>query len=171
MATFYADVESETTLDVELRVSSRLGNFSPDRVLARRSFPLRQGANRPILCDFDVTIDAPRYAFVCLMANPAVSVHLSARRVAGIFACVHPKNRVGGSEASASKPEMWTPQRRHAGENLALSLNPPLISTPRNVSNGVAPHRPAQRLAPIEPIRARASPSPGTASRPSAPSS
>jgi hypothetical protein len=34
---------------------------------------------------------------------------------------------------------MWTPQRRPGGENLALSLNPPLdCYAPGNIANGVA---------------------------------
>ncbi len=141
MVTFFADASAATNLQVELRTSSRYGSFTPDRTLARQSVPLAEGVNRPVLCSFAAEIDRPQYAFVCLMANPAVSIHLSARRVTGVLACTH-----RGTKRTQTPPagigiesfEFWTPERRPGGDNLALSINPQLdLFQPANVVNGI----------------------------------
>jgi hypothetical protein len=139
VVTFYADADADTTVEAELRVSSRYGSYTPDRTLAKRSIPLKQGANRAILCGFDAQIDKPQYAFVCLMANPAVSVYLSDRRASGIMACSLTRVQRPPDGIGVETFECWPPQRRPGGRNLALSINPPLdLYQPANVASGVA---------------------------------
>jgi hypothetical protein len=138
-ATFFVDAAIDTTLEVELRGCSRYGSYTPDRTLARLSVPLHRGANRPVLCGFDVAIDKPQYLYYCLKANRAVEVHLTDKRLSGVIACAYsgrmqrPPDGIG-----VETFEMWLPQRRPGGRNLALTLNPPLdLYAPANVANGV----------------------------------
>jgi hypothetical protein len=139
VVTLYADAAADTEVQVELRTCSRYGSFTPDQTLAKRTVPVTKGPNRVILCGFDTTIDKPQYVFVCLMSNPQISVHLSEQRVTGILSCWHPKNRNQQPPAGIGIDsfEFWSPQRRPGGQNLAMSVNPPIdLFTPLNVVNG-----------------------------------
>ena len=141
------DVTEHTELRAELRVSSRPDNHTPDVTLATCALPLAIGAGQLAEVHFDAAIDQPRYAFVCLMKNPAVSVHLSDQRVTGILAVSHNGNKAVAKSSTQSPPpdigidsfEFWTPHRRPDGRNFALTLEPALeIFSVKNLTNGLA---------------------------------
>ncbi len=144
---FLLDVAEPTTMHAELRVSSKPENHTPDVTLATLAIPLLAGARLPLTLRFEAAIDAPRYAFVCLPANPAVSVHLSEQRVTGVLALTQKFNRAVAKSARQEPPaesgierfEFWIPQRRPAGQNLALTIDPPLERFGvANLTNGFA---------------------------------
>ncbi len=139
VVSFYADVRTDTTLVAELRASSRWGNFTPDKKLATIEIPLRAGENRVVTCNFDVRFDRPQYVFYCLLENPNIALHLSDRRVTGILACRRTTTQSPPEGIGIDSFEMWRPQRRPDGENMALAIDPPLdLFGPSNVVNGVA---------------------------------
>ena len=141
------DAEQATELRAELRVSSDPNNHSPNVTLATLTLPLPAGTGQRVALRFDVTIDQPRYAFVCLMKNDAVFVHLSDQRLTGVLAVCHNGNKAVAKSATQTPPpgigietfEFWTPHRRPGGKNFALTLEPPLdlFGTP-NLTNGLA---------------------------------
>ena len=144
---FLLDVSAPTTIRAELRVSSKPDNHTPDVVLGTQEIKLKTGTRIKLPLKFDATIDAPRYAFVCLMANPDVAVHLSDQRVTGVLAVTQKFNRaVAKSPRQEPLPgsgidsfEFWIPQRRPAGKNLALKISPPLeVFGAQNLMNGFA---------------------------------
>ncbi len=144
---FFLDVAAPTTLRAELRVSSKADNHTPDVVLATQEIQLKTGARIKLPLKFDAQIDAARYAFVCLMANPDVSVHLSDQRVAGVLAVTQKFNRAVAKSPRQEPPpgsgidsfEFWIPQRRPAGKNLAIKIDPPLEAFgTANLTNGFA---------------------------------
>ncbi|MBN8459374.1 MAG: FAD-dependent oxidoreductase [Verrucomicrobia bacterium] len=144
------DVAAETTLEVELRVSSRAGNHTPDVVLERIAIPLRAGGGQWIGLPFSSTLDSQCYAFVCVLLNGQVAVHLSDQLATGVLALCHNGNKAVTKSATQSPPpgigvdsfEFWTPKRRPHGKNLALRINPPLQAFgPENLVNGY--NRPA----------------------------
>ncbi len=141
------DVAEPTELQAELRVSSRPDNYTPDVTLARLTLPLPAGAGQRVELHFDAVIDQPRYAFVCLLKNKAVSVALSAQRVTGVLAVCHKDNKAVAKSSTQTPPpdigfetfEFWTPQRRPGGKNFALTLDPPLeLFRAANLTNGFA---------------------------------
>lgn len=145
--TLFLDVAQATTLQCELRVSSKPDNHTPDVTLKSLSLPVAAGTRLPIKLDFGVEIDQRRYAFVCLQTNPAVRVHLSDRRITGVLAVTHNANKAVAKSATQSPPggigvetfEFWTPLRRPAGKNLALRFDPPLTGfAAANLTSGVA---------------------------------
>jgi len=145
--TFFLDVAQTTELSVELRISSKPGNHTPDVVLARLRLPLKAGPNQTIPLRFNATIDAPRYAFICLMANPAVTAQLSDQRIVGVLSVTQKFNRAVAKSPRQEPPpdsgiesfEFWIPQRRPGGKNLACRIDPPLRAfEPVNVINGYA---------------------------------
>ena len=68
--TFPATVTAPTTLRVELRTSDRPTNHTPDVLLATQEIALSPAEHTEIRLDFDVTIDEPRYVFVCFQPEP-----------------------------------------------------------------------------------------------------
>jgi hypothetical protein len=144
---FLCDVSSPTTVRAELRVSSKPDNHTPDVTLAMHEIKLPAGTRLRLPLKFDATIDTPRYAFVCLMANPDVSVYLSDSRVTGVLAVTQKFNRAVAKSPRQEPPpgsgidsfEFWIPQRRPAGKNLALKIFPPLeVFSAQNLTNGFA---------------------------------
>ena len=145
--TYRVDVAAVTELVAELRVSSKPGNHTPDVTLRTLRLPLSPGQDQPVQLDFGTTIDLPRYAFVCLMVNPGVSVHLSDQRVTGVLAVSQKFNRAVAKSPRQEAPpdsgiesfEFWLPERRPGGKNLAVTLEPPLeVFGVANLTNGFA---------------------------------
>ena len=115
--------------------------------LATLDHQLVAGEAQKLVLNFNATIDTPRYAFVCLMKNEDVSVHLSDQRVTGVLAVCHSCHKsVAKSSTQAPPPgtgidafEFWTPMRRPMGKNLALRIDPPLdVFGGANLVNGIA---------------------------------
>lgn len=145
--TLVVDAAEATTLQAELRGSCRVGNYTPDRVLGRAEALLKPGRSQTVRLDFACSIETPQYVFVCLMSNPAVSVHLTGRRLTGVLALSHSLNKDVAKGATQMPPpgsgiesfEFWLPERRPRGKNLAISIEPALdLFGPRQVANGYA---------------------------------
>ena len=149
--TVHAEVKQATELNVELRRSIRPDNHTPEVTVERRTLRLAPGA-QPLEVAFTQAWEDERYAFVCFLANPAVSLRCSERRVTGVLSLTHQVNLAVAKSAVQQPPadigvdsfEFWQPQRRPGGHNLALRLDPPLaVFAPANVVNGIA--RPTRR--------------------------
>jgi hypothetical protein len=131
------DAAAVTTLQVELRTTSRADHHAPDVTLATGSVALRAGAQQHVTLPVHSTLTEPRYLFVCLLKNPNVSVRTTQRRVTGLLtvrhAWDHKTARVGGEDY-----EVWMPERRPAGHNFALRIEPPLDAFgPGHLTNGL----------------------------------
>ena len=145
--TFLADAVEDTVLEVELRVSSRPENHTPDVTLETVTVPVAAGRGVRVPVRFSSRVEGPRYAFICLMSRPGVSIHLSERRVTGVLALAQKFNRAVATSPRQEPPagsgidsfEFWLPQRRPGGLNLALEVEPPLACFgPEQVRNGWA---------------------------------
>lgn len=145
--TFFLDVAEPTELLAELRISSRPSNHTPDVVLGSLRLSLNAGAGQSVLLRFPREADVARYAFVCLLPNPAVSVRLSDQRITGVLAVTQKFNRAVAKSPRQDPPpnsgidsfEFWIPQRRPGGKNLACRVSPPLCAfEPANLVNGYA---------------------------------
>ena len=143
---FLLDVAQDTELHAELRISSKVGNHTPDVTVKSISIPLKAGVRQRVWLDFEASIDSPRYAFYCLMANNAVTLHLSNHRLTGVLYTAQKFNRAVAKSPCQQPPpgsgldsfEFWLPERRPGGKNLALLINPPLaVFCTGNLTNGV----------------------------------
>ena len=126
--TFLVDVAAPTTLTLDLRTGDRTDNFTPDCVQARQSIDLPAGDCQTVVFDPGVRIDAPRYACYALAANPLVRVHTSEQRLSGVLALTHRRNQTPDGDIGVAAIGIWTPSRRPGGQNLALTIDPPLDS-------------------------------------------
>ncbi|MCY3574118.1 MAG: FAD-dependent oxidoreductase [Chloroflexi bacterium] len=137
--TIRVDADEATTLDVQLRISSRRDNYSPDTILKKLRVDLPAGDNQAVELDFNQLIDDSRYAFVCVMANPFVRLHLSEHRVTGLLALQYRRTQLSRHDIGVESFEFWTPPRRPAGQNVAFELSQPINGfDARNIGNGLA---------------------------------
>jgi hypothetical protein len=145
--TYLVDVSAPTELQFELRVSSKPYNHTPDVTLKAFKVALQPGPRQSVTLDFGAVIDEPRYAFVCLMANPHVSIHLSNQRLTGLLAISQKFNRAVAKTPRQEPPadsgieafEFWIPERRPGGKNFACQISPALnVFGVKNLTNGFA---------------------------------
>jgi hypothetical protein len=140
-------VASQTTeLEVELRISSKAHNYTPDVTLETQTISLKSGLNC-ISLHFATQIEQLCYAFLCLIKNPLVSLHYSQKRISGILSVFNKTNPAVSNYGKQTPPEdigieefeFWCPQRRPDGHNFALKVAPGIAAfSAQNVLNGVA---------------------------------
>jgi hypothetical protein len=143
---FHAYAEEPATLEVELRVSSKAGNYTPDVTLATVRKELVAGKNCVDLV-FDVELPDTAYAFIVFRKNPLVKVPFSSQRVTGMLSVFNHINEAVSNYGKQTPPddigidafEFWCPQRRPLGQNVALRLSQPLTCFgAENIRNGMA---------------------------------
>jgi hypothetical protein len=131
------DVAKETTLTAELRTSSRLDHFTPDRTLATLNISLKAGNKQAVKLAFNASLDQARYVFITLIKNENIAVHATNFRATGLLALRHRRNETT-SNVGGEDYEVWVPTRRPQGHNFALSLSSPVgLFSPQNLSSGV----------------------------------
>ncbi len=149
---FSVSASAATSLQVEVRMSDKAGNHTPDLPLARGEIPLQSGENQTVNLDLGAISPHEGYAFFILHVNPLVTVALSDERVTGLLAVSHQAHAAVARSAVQTPPEnsgidtfeFWKPQRRPGGENMALTVIPAITQfTTNNVINGV--DRPVNR--------------------------
>jgi len=146
-ATFRLDVSVPSELTVEVRGSSRYGNFTPDVTLHRETIRLQRGPNQAIRITSPTAVHRPSYLAFCLLPAAGVSIHTSDVRVTGILSLSQTLNQ-DVAKGARQDPlqdsgidafEFWLPGRRPGGQNLAVRIDPPLdVFTPASLVNGFA---------------------------------
>ena len=141
----YADEPTE--LQVELRVSSKANNHTPDVTLCQQTISLQKGRNcvhlafdeadyRPQLTQLRAaqSESALGYAFLTILKNEKVRLQYADQRITGLLTVFNQINEAVSNygkqeptqDIGVDTFEFWCPQRRPAGKNLALKLEPPL---------------------------------------------
>jgi hypothetical protein len=150
--TFTVDVTEETQLRVEWRTASRVGNYTPDKLLGCHCIALQPGQGQQVEVVCNQSLGVANYVFVCLLANPSISVHLSGERMTGVQTVSQTVNSAVATSARQTPPqgsgidtfEFWLPERRPKGKNIAFSVTRPLaLYSPEFLKNGLS--RPYQR--------------------------
>jgi hypothetical protein len=141
----HAETDVDTTLQVELFLSQRPGNFTPDVLLESRSIPLVPGRNCVQLSFKSIWMDSG-YAFVVFRKNAAIRLHYSLQRVTGILSVFNHINEAVSNYGKQLPPpdigvdafEFWCPLRRPDGLNVAMKINPGLNCFQAvNIRNGI----------------------------------
>lgn len=163
--TFWFQSEEPAKVEVQLRVCSRHGSFTPDVVLESREVCVEPAGPPKVknaaygkagqtvredtaaTVEFATQLDKDQYAFVCLMARPGIGVRLSDQRITGILALSNSVNTAVATDACQRPPEgagldgfeFWLPSRRPGGTNLAMSIESSLrCFEPDNVLGGAS---------------------------------
>lgn len=137
--------EQETGLQVELRVSSRIGGFTPDSVLAKKTIALSAGDTKVHL-DFNTELHEAQYVFLTFLKNELVSLPYTGQRVTGLLSVFNGINKKVSNNGVQRPPadsgidefEFWCPQRRPEGQNIAFSISEPVrLFGGENLRNGI----------------------------------
>ncbi|RYZ44954.1 MAG: FAD-dependent oxidoreductase, partial [Sphingobacteriales bacterium] len=143
---FHLEAAEATEVVVHLALSSRMASFTPDQVLEEKKIRLERGRNCVELA-FDSDIPRAQYAFIVIRKNPSVSAYLSDKRLTGVLSLFQAENKAVSNTGVQTPPEdigidafeFWTPKRRPAGKNLAISFADPLHTySAANIKNGYA---------------------------------
>jgi hypothetical protein len=121
----------KTELSVELRVSSKQFNHTPDITLDVQHVLIEEGEQR-INVRFDAEIPYDCYAFVCFMKNEHVELKFSTQRITGVLSVF---NKVVAAVSNWGKQivtedigveefEFWCPERSPQGQNIAMKISP-----------------------------------------------
>jgi hypothetical protein len=142
--TFSFSADKATTVQAELRLSGRMGSYTPDVILESKSIELAQG-EQEISFFFDSVLQDKQYAFITFLCNDLVSVRRSEQRLTGLVSVFNGVNKAVNNNGKQVPPdnigidafEFWIPQRRPNGQNLAFSVNPAIeCYSAENVYNG-----------------------------------
>ncbi|CAK7200452.1 hypothetical protein SEUCBS139899_003147 [Sporothrix eucalyptigena] len=132
-----------TKLTVQLRGSQKAYNYTPEVILAEKTYDLVAGPN-VLSIDFAVENPQTQYIFLCLLQNDSVAVATTKTRVSALMTVEHECDQAPPEDVGVDAFERWTPVRRPMGHNLALTINPPLAAwAVDNIRNGVP--RPTKR--------------------------
>lgn len=136
--------EQDTTVDVELMVSSKTFNYTPDVLLEKITRKIGKGAHN-VKFDFTSTLEEDQYAFLIFRNNPLVSIRCTSQRLTGLVSVFNKSNPEVNNHGKQIPPEnsgfesfeFWCPERRPAGPNLAMHITPALeCFSGSNIVNG-----------------------------------
>ncbi len=134
----------DTTMQVELRTSEQLGNYTPDKVNEVQKIPLTEGDHK-VEVAFQSRLTEDQYTFVTIIQNSDLKVLCSEERLTGVVTVFNGKNKAVNNNGKQNPPEgigidsfeFWIPERRPKGQNLAFSVTPPLnLYAAENLLNG-----------------------------------
>lgn len=141
----YAEVAVTTIIEVQLRISDKLSNFTPETILETLIIDLYSGLNS-IHLKFTSTLSEKGYVYICFLKNPLVSLHFSEQRVSGILSVFNHENAAVSNNGKQTPVEdigvdcfeFWCPKRRPDGQNIAIKIENgiPLFSV-ENIRNGI----------------------------------
>lgn len=125
--------EEDTELTVELRVSSKPFNHTPDTVLESVRIAVAKGEAEYDIA-FAAEIPADCYAFICFMSNDRLAIRTSACRVTGLLSVFNKILPAVSNFGKQTPPdnigveafEFWCPERRPDGENIAMRFSSPI---------------------------------------------
>ena len=135
--TFSLNAENSTSVEVQLCVSERYGNYTPDNCLAKKEFSIA-GGKSSIKVDFKQSLKKEQYGFVILKKNEKVSVAESDTRLTGLLSLYYSRTQQHSDKDGIEEIPFYTPARRPEGKNLAMKISPAIKSfSSSQLSTGV----------------------------------
>ncbi len=143
--------EKKVTQIVELRISSKPFNHTPDTVLETIVLDLEVGEN-DVTLPFTSIIPATCYVFVCFMNNKYTSIQTSQMLVTGLVSVFNKVLPAVSNWGKQDPPEdigveafeFWCPERRPQGQNIAMHIHPG-ISCFSKENLKASPYRPVEK--------------------------
>jgi hypothetical protein len=137
---FEIEAEESTNLTLQLRVSGKSINYTPEIILETREISVATGKST-LVTEFDHIMGEEQYVFVCILKNELVSVQTSNMFLTGTMMLMNRYNKSVATSGVQMPPdgigidsfEFWLPSRRPAQQNLAFKLSESL--EPYQVSN------------------------------------
>ena len=138
------EAAEETTLTCELRRSLEKANFTPEVKMQAKEIPLEVGIQK-VQIDFTQVFEDDQYGYITFLENKAVKLRLSNKRYSGVLSVFKKVNKAVSNYGEQNPPdnigvdafEFWTPERRPAGQNIAMNISPSLNAFEgENILNG-----------------------------------
>ena len=136
--------EKESKIKVQLRKSSKLGNYTPDIILETVDIPVSVG-EQFLNFSFSNVLENDDYSFLTILPNEDVKVMTSEQRLTGTVSLFQKINKAVSNNGAQLPPdgigiesfEFWTPKRRPNGKNLAFHVSPVIeLFEKDNICNG-----------------------------------
>lgn len=143
-------VSEDTVLEVELRVSSKSFNHTPDVTLETKTVSLCQGKQLLELV-FEAVMPEEQYAFLVFKKNPLIQLRYTRERITGVLSVFNTINEAVSNFGKQSPKEdigieefeFWCPKRRPGGHNIAVQLEKDShVFSVSTITNGI--DRPVQ---------------------------
>ena len=137
-------VKQATTLTVQLRISDKKENYTPNVTLQEHNFELAAG-EQVLHIPFTQSLASDQYAFVCFLQNHDVEIGYSDERVSGIVSVFNGKNKavsnngkqVVDGDIGIDEFEFWIPARRPNGQNISMTIAPAITDfSCSSIANG-----------------------------------
>ncbi|MEH0152708.1 FAD-dependent oxidoreductase [Limibacter armeniacum] len=138
------NASEKTTLEVQLRKSHNDKNYSPEVILESQVIEVGAG-EQTVDFKFESSVADQQYAFVTFMANPALEIKCSEKRITGVLSVFNGENDKVSNKGKQTPPqgigvdefEFWIPERRPEGENIAMEISPAIEAFDvSNIGNG-----------------------------------
>jgi hypothetical protein len=138
------DARASTTLEVEMQICTKPGNYTPDVLIEKQYIPLSQGIQK-VQIHFKNGITQDQYGFIIFKRNPEMKIRRSEKRITGILSVFNKTNPAVNNFGKQLPPEgsgfdsfeFWCPERRPKGQNIAMTIFPALTCYPgQNIVNG-----------------------------------
>lgn len=135
---------SDTSLNIQLRTSERIGYYTPDTIVEEKEIALTKGEQN-VSFSFDAVLAKSQYAFITILRNERVSYQVSEERVTGVLSLFNSENKAVNNTGKQTPPEntgldefeFWIPLRRPKGENIAFTITPEIANfDTQNLTNG-----------------------------------
>lgn len=136
--------DEATDLEVQLRISEKAKNYTPEIILEAQTFNLEKG-EQFITIEFNATTPQNQYAFVTFLSNEKISFRNSNKRYTGVLSVFNGVNKAVSNNGKQTPPdnigvdefEFWIPQRRPEGHNIAMEIKPAIEAfNSSNIGNG-----------------------------------
>ena len=122
-----------TVLHVELRSSTKIGNYTPDVVEKQLTFELKEGDNK-VCINFEKSFEEAQYVFICFMKNPELVLNVSDEVISGMATIYNYINIPVSNYGKQTPPpgigveefEFWIPFRDPERQILAMEFSPAL---------------------------------------------
>ncbi|UXX77866.1 FAD-dependent oxidoreductase [Reichenbachiella carrageenanivorans] len=136
--------KEKTTLTVQLRISEKPANYTPEIIWEELTFELAPG-QQSLEIAFSKPLENSQYAFLTFLSNEKVEMEESDHQYSGILTVYNGENKAVSNTGKQSPPdgigidtfEFWTPKRRPEGKNLALQSTPEIVFDSKNLGNGL----------------------------------
>ncbi|BDD02282.1 FAD-dependent oxidoreductase [Persicobacter psychrovividus] len=131
--TFDIKANATTKLEAELRLSDKLGNFTPNVILERQVQAVEIGEQK-VCFQFKETIPEDQYVFVVLKQNGLVAYKSSELLMTGLVSVFNGENKKVSNNGRQTPPsdigidsfDFYTPLRRPDGQNIGMEISPAL---------------------------------------------
>lgn len=125
--TFFVYAKEATSVIVQLRLSEKVANYTPEHIIEEKIIHLFPG-KQEVFIETEALLDQDQYVYLTIQQNETVEIAHSDIRMTGILSLYNQANPAVSNFGKQDPPsdigvdafEFWCPQRRPSGKNIAF---------------------------------------------------